>query len=230
MSTIVSCGWSVGELTSINAWEERINWQCAIQLVWSFLPPFCGNIVFDKEPLDLRRRLGGACRLAVRPLSVTHWLPCSNWAFPCFPFQVGELLPAQAAVQGVGGGDGSYPDSCTMRRDNSFLRILICRWERSSLGKLLSKVSVAEMERAGSSKRLPLLANVNSTDLAAIDDSANGGGKSMLRIHPHHIVMVRLQAHFSIHRDCLDRAREVRCLPVLMHIGNTGAWLGPWST
>lgn len=38
------------------------------------------------------------------------------------------------------------------------------RWERASLGKLLSKVSVAEMERAGSTKRLPLLASVNGGD------------------------------------------------------------------
>ena len=70
------------------------------------------------------------------------------------------------------------------------------RWERSSLGKLLSKVSVAEMERAGSSKRLPLLANVNSTDLGVAVDDGNGGGGigssgSGSRIHPHHIVMVR---------------------------------------
>lgn len=39
------------------------------------------------------------------------------------------------------------------------------RWERQSLGKLLSKVSVAEMERAGPSKRLPLLASVNGGEL-----------------------------------------------------------------
>lgn len=39
------------------------------------------------------------------------------------------------------------------------------RWERQSLGKLLSKVSVAEMERAGSAKRLPLLASVNGGGL-----------------------------------------------------------------
>ena len=47
----------------------------------------------------------------------------------------------------------------------------LCRWERASLGKLLSKVSVAEMERAGSTKRLPLLASVNGGDASGARDS-----------------------------------------------------------
>jgi hypothetical protein len=46
---------------------------------------------------------------------------------------------------------------------------LLRRWERASLGKLLSKVSVAEMERAGSTKRLPLLASVNGGDISGTD-------------------------------------------------------------
>ena len=48
--------------------------------------------------------------------------------------------------------------------DHADRKSLLRRWERASLGKLLSKVSVAEMERAGSTKRLPLLASVNGGD------------------------------------------------------------------